>query len=38
MELSSELIEIETEEKRGVLASWWDVLAAAFSNALHFRK
>lgn len=37
MELSSELIEIETE-KRGVLASWWDVLATVFSNALHFRK
>jgi len=37
MELSSELIEIEPE-KRSVLASWWDVLATVFSNALHFTK
>jgi hypothetical protein len=38
MELSSELIEIETGKRRSVLASWWDLLATVFSNALHFRK
>lgn len=38
MELSSELIEIETEKRKSVLASWWDLLATVFSNALHFKK
>jgi hypothetical protein len=44
MELSSELIEIETG-KRSVLAGWWAtcallpaLLAKVFSNALHFKK